>query len=275
MSSSEEEEFGGGEEEEEFEGGEGGEEESDDDDDDDVPLSSLKQGPSSGSKRKRAAVDYSGADGSDDDDDDDEDDVPLATLKRSSPSSKAKAKPKAKATTKTSSKKKKAAKASVPIDDRPFNKGASKYTSPSAALYDSESKKGMLIQSLLCRWWYAIEWPDKSSLPDKIPKHYDQLNGFEGVYVCTSGDSVGKIMDLRDKNKCPSFANFAKKTSKELKELLLKALEEQKRRLIEAEGEGTATEKEIKDELKRVKKVSVDAADKEAIKVLKAAKMTL
>ena len=123
-----------------------------------------------------------------------------------------------------------------------------------------------------------MKWPDPSTLPDNPPRHYDSLNGFEGVYVCTSGDKVGDIMDLRnnDENSKPCFTNYAKKSSRELQALLLKALEEQKRQLVEAEGSGTATEKEINDEIKWVtKKINPDSADKEALKVLKAAKMTL
>jgi hypothetical protein len=266
-SSGEEAEFEGGEEEEEAH-----EEEAEEDDEDDVPLASLKEdGPSSGTKRKRKNVDYSGNDGSDEDND--EDDLPLSSLKKASPSSsKAKLKPKA-----TSPKKKTKSGKAAPAKAAPTSssKTTGNYASPSAALYDSESKKGMLIQALLCRWWYAMEWPDKSALPKETPKHYDKLNGFEGVYVCTSGGSVGKISDLRDKATCPSFAKFAKKSSRELKELLLNAMEEQLKQLIEHEGQGTATEKELKEQIKSIKKIKVDEADKEAIKVLKAAKMTL
>jgi hypothetical protein len=246
--------------------------------DDDKPLSSLRKTDSGGTmdspsnRRKRKAVNY--ADGDDDDDDDEDDDVPLAALKKSSPS---KSKPKAKS---SSSKKKKAKEApKSPSKPAPSSSKSSstEYLSASAALYESECKKGQLIQKLLCRWWYAVTWPDPSTLPEKPPKHYDELNGFQGVYVCTSGDKVGHILDMRDKESCPSFSNYAKKSSRELKELLLKALEEQKRQLIEAEGSGTQTEKEINDEIRWVNKKigKPDDADKEASKVLKAAKMKL
>ena len=278
------------------------EEEAQFDDEDDMPLSSLKKESSGGTrespKRKRTEVNYAddgdedevedeefygeeeeeeGDDG-DDGDDSDDDDIPLAALKKSpskssSSGSKKAAKPKAKAAPK-----KKAKTASkTPSKPAPATVAkSSDYLTPSAALYDSGCKKGMLIQKLLCRWWYATTWPDPSKIPEKPPKHYDKLNGFEGVFICTSGGKVGHIMDVRDKENCPCFANYAKKPSSELKELLLKALEEQKKQLIKTEGEGTVTEKEIDEDIKWVtKKVKPEEADKEAAKVLKAAKMNL
>jgi hypothetical protein len=66
-----------------------------------------------------------------------------------------------------------------------------------------------------------------------------------------------------------------KKPSKELQALLLKALEEQKRQLMEAEGSGTATEKELDTLLKWATKINPDKADKEALKVLRASGLQL
>lgn len=271
----------------------------DDEDDDDMPLSSLKKKGSSAStarespKRKRKEVNYAvdNDEEEEDDDFDEDDDIPLAALKKSP--SKSKPKPKAKASSSSSSPSKKKAKASSSSSSSNKKKAkstpkvtskpapavvakSSEYLSPSAALYDSGCKKGMLIQKLLCRWWYAVQWPDPSTLPEKPPKHYDKLDGFEGVFVCTSGGKVGHIKDMRDRANCPSFANYARKPSNELKEMLLKALEEQKRQLIATEGSGTPIERGIEDDIKWVtKKVKPEEADKEAAKVLKAAKMTL
>jgi len=259
----------------------------DEDEDDDVPLASLKKAASNDSKResprrKRKAVSYNeeeeeaeeeeGEEEEEDegDDSDSDDDIPLAQLKKSSPKKSKSPAPK---------KKKKATPAKKKAKEAPVAAAPSKsknYLSASAALYESDCKKGLMIQKLLCRWWYAVTWPDPSALPNKPPKHYDPMEGFEGVYVCTSGDKVGHILDLRDREACPSFRNYAQKSSQELKELLLKALEEQKRQLIEAEGSGTATEKEINDDIKWLtKKVKPDEADAEAKKVLKAAKLKL
>lgn len=130
----------------------------------------------------------------------------------------------------------------------------------------------MLIQRLLCRWWYAIKWP--TGIPDKPPKNYDSMDGMPGIFVCTSGDDVGKIKDCRDFENRPSFTNFLKKPSSELKDLLITAIDEQTKALIEVEGSGTVTEKELKEMLKWAKKVNPDKSDKEATKVLKKANIT-
>lgn len=82
---------------------------------------------------------------------------------------------------------------------------------------------------------------------------------------------MGKIIDYRDVNTCPNFKNMTKRSSGELKELLLKAIEVQRGQLLENEGEGTGTQKDLRELEKWVNKVNVGKADKEAIKVLKAA----
>jgi len=222
-------------------------------------------------------------DDSDDDDDDDDDDIPLSALKIPSPlkkkkvasksskkgsAAKAKAKPKLKAPTK------KKAKTSATKSTSSAS-STNDYSSPSFALYGTESNKGQLIQKLLCRWWYAISWPDPSSIPNKPPLNYDAMDGFPGVYICTHGDEVGTIKDLRDKSKTPCFNNFANKTSEELRDLLMKAIKEQKLQLCESEGSGTSTEKELNVMLKWATKLNVKKADIEAAKVLKANKLSI
>jgi hypothetical protein len=260
------------------------EDEDDDDDSDDVPLYDLK------TDRKRAATSSrpSYAEGDDDSDsDDDDDDIPLSSLvkpKAAAPKAKKNGKiPVKAAPKKKKTKAKEAAKPTLKITKqsssatttKPSNGNGKTYEWASAALYGTECDKGLLIQRLLCRWWYAITWPDPAKLPEKPPKKYDSLEGFTGVYVCTSGDKVGDIVDLRGKEDCPTFANFAKKSSQELRELLLKALEEQKKQLVAAEGTGTSTEKELNTVIKWATKLKVDKADKEAVKVLKASKLEL
>jgi hypothetical protein len=244
--------------------------------DDEMPLSGLRKSTADDddSPRKRKAVNYAEeseeeGEEEEEEDDDDDDDLPLAALKGPSPKKK-KAPAKKKATT---SKKKKTASSTSTSSSTVTTNG--NYQSPSAALYGSNCQKGQLIQKLLCRWWYAIEWPDPATLPEKSPKYYDRLDGFPGVYVCTKGDEVGKIMDLRDKEKCPCFNNFAKMSSEELQKLLLKALEAQKAQLVKLEGTGTATESELNAMIKWATKLKPASADKEAVKVLKAAKLSL
>jgi hypothetical protein len=148
------------------------------------------------------------------------------------------------------------------------------YQSASAALYGSGCEKGLLIQRLLCRWWYAMDWPDPKILSKQPPHHYDSLEGYPGVFVCTSGDKVGHILDTRDMDCAPNFINMSKMSSEKLQELLIKALEAQKMQLIAVEGQGSGTEKELDDLIKWAKRIKPASADAAAKKVLKAAKFS-
>jgi hypothetical protein len=246
------------------------EDQEEDDDDDDAPISGTKR-----KSRTSTSKPIVYADDCSDDEDDSDDDMPLASLK-SSPK-------KAKAPTKKDTKKegaKKKAPVAKPLTiaaaaaTNTTTTKADKYTSVSEAFYNSGCKKGLMVQRLLARWWYAMDWPVAKDLKDPPPL-YDALDGFPGVYVCTDGDKVGHIHDMRDSKKAPCFTNMAKKSAEELKGLLLKALEQQKVELIRSEGKGTSTEKEIDDMIKETNKINSDKADKEAATLLKAGKLTL
>ena len=249
----------------------GTKEEEDDVDDDDEPISK--------SRKRRASANSTSYAEDDDDEDDDFDDVPLAQLK--SPKKKAKTTSETKTKTALPAKKppaKKKTEAAPKKDSPKPSAEATKkisssddYRSAAAAMFGSECTKGQIIQKLLCRWWYSIEWP--TNLPSKPPPKYDAMDGMPGVYVCVEGDDVGKIKDLRDMKSKPSFTNFLSKGSEELKDLLIRAIQKQMKALVESEGEGTSTEKELKDMLKWVTKVNADKADKEATRVLKKAGM--
>lgn len=86
---------------------------------------------------------------------------------------------------------------------------------------------------------------------------------------------MGKFIDRRDHTQSPSFRNFARKSSEELKELLLTAIEKQRKELIQHEGEGTETEKNLKLLSKWAMKLDCDKADRAAEKVLKAKRLVL
>lgn len=220
-------------------------------------------------------------------DDEEDDDMPLMSLKSPAKKAKngkngAKQKPAVKKKTKATKKKvvKKKNKKETPsaaskatASGTPSN--GNDYKSPSFALYGTESTKGLLIQRLLCRWWYAITWPDPADIPNKPPPNCDAMDGFPGVYVCTQGEEVGTIKDFRNKSKAPNFNNFAKMTSEELRGLLIKAITEQKRQLLQTDGPGTATEKDLNTMLKWAEKLSTGKADKEAQTILKANKLKL
>lgn len=265
-SSSEEEEFQGDEEEEEASSSE------------DEPLANLKS--NSPPRRKKAKINYNEADADNDDDEeeeaessssDDDDDIPLSALikkKKPPPKKKNKKTPPKKKASNGSKKKKPTPKKKASSSNSSTSK--KKYECASAALYNSECDKGLLIQRLLCRWWYAYEWPHPSSLPKVPPKHYDTLDGFPGVYIGTSGSVVGQIQDCRDPLQAPSFTNFAKKDAVQLKELLSTALTKQKAHCSDA-----STVKELDRLLKWTKKVNPTKADKDAHKVLRAHGLTL
>ena len=210
------------------------------------------------------------------DDDDDSLDEPLVSLKtkKAKPKPKKKATPAKKATAKkktTPTKKKKTPAKKSPTKKRKSTSSTeTSSTSASAALY-AKAKKGQLITELLRRWWYAFTWPEPSCIPETIPKNCDKLDGFPGVYVMTSGDDVGKIIDYRNHDTCPNFRNMAKKSTKELKDLLLAAIQKQREVLIENEGNNAQVEKDLKKLEKGTKGVNDTTAEKEAGKVLKAA----
>lgn len=273
----------------------------DDSDEEDEPLASLVESNGKDSPRKRSAAKISKSYVEDDDDDDDEsdsaDDVPLSSLvprkdngkkngtktpTKSSNGSADKAKkkkaasptPKKKASPAAKKKLKKSDSRSSTATTSSSTSGKKNYEWVSTAVYGTECDKGLLIQRLLCRWWYAYEWPDPNIIPKKIPKNYDSLDGFPGVYICTSGESVGKLKDLRNHDECPSFLNFLKKPSSELKVLLLKALNEQKKILVDNEGGASITEKDLNKLILWTTKLNPDKADKEIQKVLKAYKFT-
>jgi len=148
------------------------------------------------------------------------------------------------------------------------------FPTPSSVMY-AMTAKGKLIQQLLCRWWYVTVWPDPASIPRTAPPNYDRLDGFPGVFICSSGDDIGKMMDFRDKSAAPCFVNMSHRSSEDLKALLLEALEKQEEELLrheEAENEGMAKIKELR---KWAKKVDPDKADREAKKILRAHNMVL
>jgi hypothetical protein len=277
-------------------GGGGGDDEDDDEEEEE------EETPQEDRKRasRKSVVSYAEDDDDDDDeeegnDDDDssDDDMPLAQLaakmkkktapaaaangKKTGATKKAAASPAKKKKTTTAASSSSASKSKATNGNSNSGGGSSNktYEWASAALYGSNCDKGRLIQEMLCRWWYAYTWPDPKTLPKRPPENYDCLDGFPGVYVCTAGDEVGKILDKRDASQAPSFTNMANKDASELQELLLKALERQKEELIQHEGTGTSTEKDIADLIKWTKRVNPDKADREAKKVLQASKIKL
>lgn len=74
------------------------------------------------------------------------------------------------------------------------------------------------------------------------------------------------IEDLRNKETCPNLVNLSSWSSSRLKEVLVKAYEEQMRQLAEVEGEDCQLYRKLRRELSEVKKVDPDEADRGARK---------
>ena len=127
----------------------------------------------------------------------------------------------------------------------------------------NNTEKGKLIQRLLVRWWYAIQWPDASALLSP-PDGFEDLPGFEGIYVGTREDNLGEILDKRDKNTAPTLMNMNKKNTEELKILCEKAYEEQIKSLVAAEGEDTKLERVLRTELREVRAINAEKADRQS-----------
>ena len=125
-----------------------------------------------------------------------------------------------------------------------------------------ETKKGQILQALLARWWYAYDWP----LPEEIgkpPSGYEEMDGFPGVFVSFNLDSLGAVLDLRDKKNCPSLKNLSTRPAKELQELCLAALAKQQAELQAEEGEDAALCAVIKKKRQEIKSISAEEAEAE------------
>jgi len=150
------------------------------------------------------------------------------------------------------------------------------------------STKEQVVADLLCRWWYALpEWPpnddafykvelEKKSLR-KVPiqewewvpevdkqghhKVYE-LKQFRGLFRNSNGD----LVDLRPKETCPCYANFMKKEVSELYELLVTALENQIKDLVNSKYNETQLEAELKVKLTAAREKCYAAKQFSAVK---------
>mmetsp|Transcript_9940 Transcript_9940/g.16650 ORF Transcript_9940/g.16650 Transcript_9940/m.16650 type:complete len:213 (+) Transcript_9940:58-696(+) len=126
-----------------------------------------------------------------------------------------------------------------------------------------DSHKGLLVQRFLCRWWYAMKWPDMDSI-GAPPAGYESLEGFPGVFISTKVDSLGHILDLRDKETCPCLSNVCKWPSEQIKAMCIKAYDEQMKQLQAAEGDECKLMRELKKELQEIRAVDPSSADRKA-----------
>jgi hypothetical protein len=194
---------------------------------------------------------------------DSDDDLPISDLIR-----KRKAKQPADANASTKAPAAKKSSTSIKKESTFTAKTSSSSSTSTTTVYYEESDKGLLIQRLLQRWWYAIVWPAEGDIAAP-PAGYEPLDGFKGVFISTRTDSLGSIMDLRNKGTCPSFRNFNEYHAEKLQKLCVVAYSKQMEVLEEHEGPGTKLLRELKSELREVKKINPDAAEKDAAKYKK------
>ena len=137
-----------------------------------------------------------------------------------------------------------------------------------------DTQKGLIVQMLLIRWWYAFDWPDPSQYIDEVPQGYEELDGMKGVFVSMNLEDLGKIVDLRDKNMCPSLKNMNSKPTAELQALCLKAYDGQIAELLDTEGGSESADTpeiiRLKKERRHISKINPDEADAEAKKYVNA-----
>jgi len=189
-------------------------------------------------------------DGSDSDSDDS--DVPLSALSK-------KRKPAAKAAPR-------AKKASRRTSTKPQKR---KGGLAEAAFY--ETSRGMVLQELLRRWWYVVDWPsaEAKATPVKDPECWEKMDGMPGVHLCWKGDDIGKVVDHRDHSVSPCFKNYYTKPTAELRDLVLKACAIQMAQLLEAEPGNERFIRELKKVIADVTRVNPAKADVEAAKAVK------
>ncbi|KAG6611121.1 Intraflagellar Transport Protein 20 [Phytophthora cinnamomi] len=136
----------------------------------------------------------------------------------------------------------------------------------SEALY--ETLKGRLAQELLCRWWYAMEWPPAKKSAPKL-HGVQELDGFPGAFIRVKGDDLGSIIDTRSSVGKPSFLHFFAMPSADLLKLLLQAYDKQMEVLVEHEGPDTSLLKDLQKERASASRIDPDKADRSVRKVLK------
>ncbi len=77
---------------------------------------------------------------------------------------------------------------------------------------------------------------------------------------------MGTILDLRNKETCPSFKNLVTWSSERLKDTLIQAYESQMDILKQHEGDDNHLYRTLRSELKDIRKVNISEADREAKK---------
>ncbi|EEY55503.1 uncharacterized protein PITG_09426 [Phytophthora infestans T30-4] len=131
-----------------------------------------------------------------------------------------------------------------------------------------ETLKGRLVQELLCRWWYALEWPPAQTSSSKL-HGVQELDGYPGAFIRVKGDDLGSIIDTRSSVGKPSFLHFFAMSSDDLLNLLLQAYDKQMEVLVEHEGPKTPLLKELQKARASAARINPEKAERGVRKVLK------
>lgn len=140
----------------------------------------------------------------------------------------------------------------------------------------TRSAKEQMVADLLCRWWYVLpdwppadfdysaalarnnlrlvtldQWEDEQDTDRTGRMKCYALTQYKGVYR----DAAGGLRDLRPKEGKPCFSEFMTKSEKELKSLIVIALQKQLS-ILESSSERNLGDiiADIKEKLKRYKK---------------------
>ncbi|TYZ63142.1 hypothetical protein PybrP1_008225 [[Pythium] brassicae (nom. inval.)] len=133
-----------------------------------------------------------------------------------------------------------------------------------------QTLKGRLTQELLCRWWYAIEWPPTKAKETVHKLHgVQELDGFRGAFIRVRGDEMGSIVDTRTPVGKPSFLHLFAMPSAELQNLLVRAYDKQIEALIAHEGENVPMLKDLRAARASAAKIAPEKADRSVQKALK------
>ncbi|ANQ06816.1 Uncharacterized protein PCOAH_00010160 [Plasmodium coatneyi] len=151
----------------------------------------------------------------------------------------------------------------------------------------NRTPKEKLVAQLLIRWWYVLpDWPtpDFNYEPEltrrklrlvPLEEYEDEEDinkeGFRKVYEISAfpgvfRDATGQAYDLRDKESCPCYNNFMKKTELELLELICQAIRNQieslKKSIYDESGTEKTLERQLKDAEVKLNKMTKKKATK-------------
>lgn len=166
--------------------------------------------------------------------------------------------PKAKKASSPSVKRSPSASSTSSSGSGPKRRADVQFSDHGARLFDKAfALKPQAVESVLVRWQYSgLEWPCKEVREHSAPDGYYDLPGVPGVSVGIGEEVLGEIKDIRPPpSKAaprPTFKFLYSLPSTTLAELWGRAIRNQKKALVEAEGEEAPMLRGLDQELKQV-----------------------